>query len=259
MACQSNRPGPIFGKSPYAIMELIRISKLLSEKGLCSRREADRYIEAGWVTVDGKVVKELGTRARRDQKVELNQQAKKIQSSKITIILNKPVGYISHLDDEKKFKPASSLVTYENFHGNDYPKKFNIDTLAPAGRLDIDSTGLLVLTQDGIIARNIIGENIVIEKEYLVRVEGNLSESGMELLNHGLILDGYKLKQAKVFWQNDEQLSFTLIEGRNRQIRRMCEQVGLKVINLKRVRIGNVKLSNLPLGKWRLLGQNENF
>ena len=106
MACQPNRPGPIFGKSPYAIMELIRISKLLSEKGLCSRREADRYIEAGWVTVDGKVVKELGTRARRDQKVELNQQAKKIQSSKITIILNKPVGYISHLDDEKKFKPA---------------------------------------------------------------------------------------------------------------------------------------------------------
>ena len=130
MACQPNRPGPIFGKSPYAIMELIRISKLLSEKGLCSRREADRYIEAGWVTVDGKVVKELGTRARRDQKVELNQQAKKIQSSKITIILNKPVGYISHLDDEKKFKPASSLVTYENFHGNDYPKKFNIDTLS---------------------------------------------------------------------------------------------------------------------------------
>ena len=116
-----------------------------------------------------------------------------------------------------------------------------------------------MLTQDGVVAKKIIGENIVIEKEYLVRVDGELSEHALGLLNHGLSLDGYKLKPAKVFWQNDDQLSFTLIEGRNRQIRKMCDLVGLKVTSLKRVRIGNVKLGSLPLGKWRLLGQNENF
>ena len=240
-------------------MNLIRISKLLSEKGLCSRREADRYIEAGWVKVDGEIVKELGSRARRDQKIELSHQAQNSQLSKLTIILNKPVGFISHLDDEKKFKPASSLITPENFFGKNDPGRINIEGLAPAGRLDIDSTGLLVLTQDGVVAKKIIGENIVIEKEYLVRVDGELSEHALGLLNHGLSLDGYKLKPAKVFWQNDDQLSFTLIEGRNRQIRKMCDLVGLKVTSLKRVRIGNVKLGSLPLGKWRLLGQNENF
>ena len=131
--------------------------------------------------------------------------------------------------------------------------------MAPAGRLDIDSSGLLVLTQDGRIAKKIIGENVIVEKEYLVRVEGNLSDDKLKLLNHGLSLEGNALKPAKVFWQNKDQLSFTLIEGRNRQIRKMCQLVGLRVKGLKRVRIGNVSLGSLPLGFWRFVDSEENF
>ncbi|MDG2252981.1 MAG: pseudouridine synthase [Methylophilaceae bacterium] len=242
--------------------EQVRISKILSEKGLCSRREADRYIEQGLVLLDGEVVSELGTRAFRSQKVELMKKASSIQASKATVILNKPVGYISHLDDEKEFTPASSLVTPDNFYVNNNTKqksRFNTTGLAPAGRLDIDSSGLLVLTQDGRIAKQIIGENAIIEKEYLVRIDGTLNNTSMDLLNHGLALDDYKLKPAKVFWQNEDQLSFTLIEGRHRQIRRMCDLVGVKVVGLKRVRIGNVRLGDIPTKRWRFLNSNESF
>tara|TARA_B100000767_G_scaffold57183_1_gene52927 strand:- start:107 stop:850 length:744 start_codon:yes stop_codon:yes gene_type:complete len=242
--------------------EQVRISKILSEKGLCSRREADRYIEQGLVLLDGEVVSELGTRALRSQKVELMKKASSIQASKATVILNKPVGYISHLDDEKEFTPASSLVTPDNFYINNNVRqnsRFNTTGLAPAGRLDIDSSGLLVLTQDGRIAKQIIGENAIIEKEYLVRIDGTLNDTSMDLLNHGLSLDDYKLKPAKVFWQNEDQLSFTLIEGRHRQIRRMCDLVGVKVVGLKRVRIGNVRLGDIPTKRWRFLNSNESF
>ena len=242
--------------------EQVRISKILSELGLCSRREADKYIEQGLVLLDGEVISELGTRAYRSQKVELMKKASVIQASKATVILNKPVGYISHLDDDKEFTPASSLVIPDNFYINNEARqssRFNTTGLAPAGRLDIDSSGLLVLTQDGRIAKQIIGENAIMEKEYLVRVDGTLKNNSMDLLNHGLTLDGYKLKPAKVFWQNEDQLSFTLTEGRNRQIRRMCELVGVKVIGLKRVRIGNVRLGDIPTKRWRFLELNENF
>ena len=131
--------------------------------------------------------------------------------------------------------------------------------IAPAGRLDIDSTGLLVLTQNGRIARQLIGEDSKVEKEYLVRVEGELDEGGLALLNHGLELDGRKLRPAKVEWLNEDQLRFVLREGRKRQIRRMCELVGLKVVGLKRVRIGGVRLGDLPLGQWRFLREDESF
>ena len=142
--------------------------------------------------------------------------------------------------------------------------------LAVAGRLDIDSTGLLVLTQDGRVARQLIGADSTIEKEYLVRVTwpeapapGPLSEmvpaDRLQLLRHGLALDGVQLKPAKVSWQNEDQLRFALREGRKRQIRRMCEAVGLKVVGLKRVRIGSVVLGALPAGQWRYLRADESF
>ncbi|MDC6484898.1 pseudouridine synthase [Methylophilaceae bacterium] len=248
-------------------MEQVRVSKILSELGLCSRREADKYIEQGLVLLDGEVVAQLGTKAYRSQKVELLKKALLSQSLKATVILNKPVGYISHLDDDKEFTPASSLIIPDNYNNSNNQEStskrspiFNRDGLAPAGRLDIDSSGLLVLTQDGRIAKQIIGEESAeIEKEYLVRVEGVLSDNNLQLLNHGLTLDDYELKPAKVSWQNKDQLKFVLIEGRNRQIRKMCELVGLKVKGLKRVRIGNVRLSDLPEGRWRFLSEEESF
>ncbi|HEY6773360.1 MAG TPA: pseudouridine synthase, partial [Oxalicibacterium sp.] len=136
-------------------------------------------------------------------------------------------------------------------------------SLVPAGRLDIDSVGLLILTQDGRIAKQLIGEDTSIEKEYLVRVQytkpGRLPDADLQRLNHGLTLDGRKLLPAKVTWQNDDQLRFVLREGKKRQIRRMCDIVGLKVLGLKRVRIGRVKLGDLPPGQWRYLREDEQF
>ena len=244
-------------------MEKIRISKLLSTQGLCSRREADLYIEQGLVTVDGEVVTELGTRAFAHQKIELKKAAQLQQSARVTILLNKPIGYISHLDEDKDYPPAASLVVPENFFQThlDSTKnaKFNTRGLAPAGRLDIDSSGLLILTQDGRIAKLLIGENSPIEKEYLVLVEGKLPPSGLATLCHGLSLDGQVLQPAKVSWQNENQLRFVLKEGKKRQIRRMCELVGLHVVGLKRIRIGQIPLGNLPVGAWRYLRANEKF
>ncbi len=240
----------------------VRVSKLLAERGVCSRREADAYIERGWVFVDGVRVTELGTRVDPSQSIALAAQAQKQQGQRVTILLHKPVGYVS-AQAERNYQPAVALITAATQHrrGGDDMRfdRSHLRGLAPAGRLDIDSTGLLVLTQDGRIARTLIGADNDIEKEYLVRVEGRLSQQGLALLNHGLSLDGEALKPARVDWQNADQLRFILKEGKKRQIRRMCELVGLKVVGLKRVRIGGVMLGDLPLGRWRYLGAAERF
>ncbi len=243
-------------------MEKIRLSKRMAELGLCSRREADTYIEKGWVEVDGEVISELGSKVYPNQKITLRAAAQRTQTQRVTILLNKPVGYVSG-QAEHGYKPATALIEPGTHWTEDpSPLRFHRSQfigLAPAGRLDIDSTGLLVLTQDGRIARQLIGEDSQIDKEYLVRVQGKLDDGGLALLNHGLKLDGDYLKPAKVTWQNEDQLRFILREGKKRQIRRMCELVGLRVTGLKRIRIGKVKLGNLPQGQWRYLGENEQF
>ena len=255
------RPAPAPAEAPRDDGTL-RLSKRMAELGLCSRREADEYIEKGWVRVDGRVVSELGFRVRPEQAIELDRRGQTAQDRRVTILLNKPVGYVSG-QAEDGYEPASVLITAENRWAEDPSETRFLNThhrgLAPAGRLDIDSIGLLVFTQDGRIARALIGEDSAIEKEYHVRVEGTLDAEGLKLLNHGLSLDGEALRPAKVSWLNEDQLRFVLREGKKRQIRRMCELVGLKVVGLKRVRIGRVMLGNLPPGQWRYLGANELF
>ncbi len=234
----------------------------MSEQGLCSRREADSYIERGWVLVDGKPVTELGAKIDPTQRITLNRAAQNKQQTRVTILLNKPIGYVSG-QAEDNHKPAVTLINAASRFANDKsPLHFHpmhLNGIAPAGRLDIDSQGLLVLTQDGRIAKQLIGEDSAIDKEYLVRVQGKILGSGLSLMNHGMKLDGVPLKPAKVSWQNDEQLRFILNEGKKRQIRRMCEQVGLKVTGLKRVRIGKIRLGDLPVGQWRYLREDESF
>lgn len=246
--------------------ESVRLSKRMSELGLCSRREADEWISRGWVRVDGVTVAELGSKVLPHQRITVERQASAQQARRVTVLLNKPVGYVSG-QAEDGYKPAVVLVNADTRWKEDktllqfHPSQLR--SLVPAGRLDIDSVGLLVLTQDGRIAKQLIGEGSSIEKEYLVRVQyqkvGRLPDADLKLLNHGLSLDGKKLLPAKVRWQNEDQLSFTLKEGKKRQIRRMCEAVGLRVLGLKRVRIGRVMLGDLPAGKWRYLGQDEKF
>lgn len=247
---------------PASAPEMLRLSKRMAELGLCSRREADEYIAKGWVRVDGEVVNVLGTKVYPTQQVELDPIAQQIQDSRVTILINKPVGYVSG-QAEDGYEPAVVLIKPENhWEGDTSGIRFSpvhFQGLAPAGRLDIDSVGLLVLTQDGVVAKTLIGENSQVEKEYLVRVSGHLKGDGLRLLNHGLSLDGEALKPARVWWQNKDQLRFILREGKKRQIRRMCEMVGLEVVGLQRIRIGRILLGDLPRGQWRYLRSDESF
>jgi len=244
----------------------VRLSKRMSELGLASRREADEWIARGWVRVDGAVVSELGSRVLPDQRITIDAPAKAQQAQLVTVLLHKPIGYVSG-QAEDGYLPAKVLVTPERRWKDDRsPIRFasqHLRSLVPAGRLDIDSVGLLVLTQDGRIARQLIGEGGETEKEYLVRVatvSGRpLPPDRLALLRHGLRLDGVALRPAEVEWINDDQLRFVLREGRKRQIRRMCEAVGLRVLGLKRVRIGGVSLGRLPAGQWRYLAPDERF
>jgi 23S rRNA pseudouridine2604 synthase len=208
----------------------------------------------------------LGQRATADAVIEIDPKASAEQARRVTVLLHKPIGYVSG-QAEDGHEPASVLVTRANHWEADSSgidlHAGHLRHLAPAGRLDIDSTGLLVLTQDGRIAKRLIGDETRVEKEYLVRVtytgEGEFPEHLLNRLRHGLELDGVQLREAKVSWQNEDQLRFVLREGRKRQIRRMCELVGLQVVGLKRVRIGSVALGPLPPGQWRFLRDDESF
>jgi 23S rRNA pseudouridine2604 synthase len=250
--------------------ELIRLNKRMAELGLCSRREADAWIEQGWVLVNGRPA-EMGVKVGPNDRVEIDPRAKGHQHTQVTILLHKPMGYVSG-QAEDGHEPAITLIHGRNHWREDTSKNriqpSQLRGLAPAGRLDIDSVGLLVLTQDGRVARQLIGEDSHMEKEYLVRVtyQGEalnvqkvFPREQLARLRHGLSLDGKPLKPAQVEWQNPEQLRFVLTEGKKRQIRRMCEQVGLLVVGLKRIRMGRVVLGNLPVGQWRYLGAHERF
>lgn len=225
----------------------------MSERKICSRRDADRYIEEGLVRVNGEVVTTLGTKVAYDVKIELDNKRKPL-----TVLLNKPIGFVS-TQPEKGYRAAIELITRNNQFDNKKVEIPKFKMLSVAGRLDIDSKGLLVLTQDGVIAKQLIGENSEMEKEYLVRVEGVITGEKITRLSHGLFLDEKKLKRAKIKLLEPQLLQFILTEGKKRQIRRMCELVGLQVVGLKRVRIGKVRLGDLPEGKWRLLEPSETF
>ena len=257
---------------------LVRLNKRLADLGHCSRREADEWIANGWVKVNG-VVAPMGQPVRLTDRIEVAPQAQQQQQDRVTILLHKPVGYVSGLPEDGHQSAAVLVQPRTRWKEDRSPRRFAATHgrgLAPAGRLDIDSTGLLVLTQDGRVAKALIGEDSEVEKEYLVRVhfapqgpkgpglvtenvQAVLPPEALQRLRHGLSLDGQALKLARVDWQNPEQLRFVLQEGKKRQIRRMCEQVGLHVVGLKRIRIGRVVLGALPVGQWRYLNEHERF
>lgn len=275
--------------APTAGGATTRLNKRMAELGMASRREADDWIARGWVKVNGEPAS-MGMQVGPDARIEVAKQAQGQQASQVTILLNKPMGIVSG-QAEDGHQPAITLIQPPNRWAMDNARFFfhprQLQSLVPAGRLDIDSIGLLVLTQDGRVARQLIGEDAQMEKEYLVRVrtlgsaeaaaagdrlatirdndpvttnvQAVFANAQLERLRHGLALDGQALKPAKISWQNPEQLRVVLTEGKKRQIRRMCELVGLKVVGLKRVRIGQVMLGHLPLGQWRYLAPHERF
>jgi len=240
-------------KKTYAGPEPIRVNKWLAQEGVCSRREAEAFIGEGLVSIDGARIDEAGRRIAPGQTLSLADAG---APAPITVVVNKPVGYVSAQPEAGQI-PAARLLTRANLIGASAVMPRKDTSLAPLGRLDQDSRGLLLLSQDGVLAKAVIGENSGLDKEYVVRVAGTLSEAKLAKLRSGLLLDGKALKPAKVSQLAGQSLRFILREGRKRQIRRMCALVGLSVTDLARVRIGPLKLEDLPPGKWRALTPSE--
>lgn len=232
-------------------MEEERISKIMAQRGICSRREAEQYMAEGRVRVNGEVVTQQGTKVPVDAEIILDEKGLK----KVTVALHKPLGYVSNLPQEG-YREAKELLIPENRFDKGEP--IDPKTLHVVGRLDINSKGLLLFTSDGTIAKKIIGPDSEVEKEYIVRFHHPVSEKEMEKLRYGLKLDGKPLKRALVKRAGDKALSIVLKEGKKRQIRRMCDLVGLKISSLKRVRIGTIQLGSLPVGKWMVVSLREN-
>lgn len=232
----------------------LRLNKWMAELGLCSRREAEALITGGVVLVNDFVIDQPGHKIEPGQTLTLTSRGQQAIEGKFTAVLNKPVDYVS-AQPEGEQVPAARLITTKNAaDGAEGPGSLS---LAPLGRLDQDSRGLLLLSEDGVLAKAIIGPHHVLEKEYLVTVTGAITPGKITLLRNGLMLDGRKLKSAKVTQEEGQTLRFILKEGRKRQIRRMCDLVGLKVVDLVRLRIGPLSLEDLPEGQWRLLKPKE--
>ena len=233
----------------------VRLNKWMAELGLCSRREAEALIEGGGVFVDDIKVERPGHKIEPGQTLRLADRAQRAIASKFTAVLNKPVDYVSAQPEEDQVPAVRLLKTANAIDGTRGPAKHT--SLAPLGRLDQDSHGLLLLSDDGVLAKAIIGPQHSLEKEYLVKVTGDITNGRLTLLRNGLSLDERRLKPAKVTREDGQVLRFILKEGRKRQIRRMCDLVGLRVVDLQRIRIGPLELGDIPEGKWRALKPKE--
>ena len=220
----------------------MRLNKYISSLNIASRREADKLIKDGKVKVNGEIIINPAIQVGENDKIICDIEDYK--NEKIYIKLNKPVGYVVS-NNKKEGKPIYKLLDEE------------LKNLYPVGRLDKDSKGLILFTNDGIFSRKIIGEESECEKEYYVKLEGNISDGALKKLEFGISLDGKKLKPAIVKRVSKNSFNIILKEGRNRQIRRMCEKVGFEVILLKRLRISNIYLNDLQEGKFEYLTKDE--
>jgi 23S rRNA pseudouridine2604 synthase len=230
----------------YDEAEPQRVNRWLAQNGVCSRREAEALIADGLVSIDGEPVTDVGRKIEPGQTLTLADAGAQSLASALTVMLHKPVGYVSGQPEPGEV-PAVRLLKRAGLVGESPSIPGRDSKLAPVGRLDKDSRGLLLLSADGAVAK----------KEYLVRVTGALSEAKLAKLRHGLELDGRALKPAKVTQLAPQKLKFVLKEGRNRQIRRMCELVDLRVVDLLRIRVGPLRLGDLPEGRWRALSPEE--
>ena len=233
-----------------------RVNKWLAQSGVCSRREAEGLIAQGLVFIDGERVDDAGRKILQGQTLVLNDSAQEQLSSSLSIVLHKPIGIVSSLPQDDQVE-AVTLLTRQALWGGEATIPTAANNLAPLGRLDRESRGLLVLSEDGVLAKALIGPESEMDKEYNVLLTGVITPQKVALLRHGLELDGRKLRPAKVTQITEQKLNIVLKEGRNRQIRRMAELVELRVVDLMRVRVGPLKLGDLPEGKWRPLSAEE--
>lgn len=239
---------------------LERVAKLMAARGLCSRREAERLIDAGCVVVDGEPVRTQGAKAAPAADIRISDAGAGLLGGRATVLLHKPVGIVS-TQPEAGQTPAWRLVRATTRRGaldaaTERAVLADPQSLSVAGRLDRASRGLLVLTQDGTVARRIIGGQGV-EKAYLVRTEPPATDGQLRKLNAPMRLDGQLLQPMRVTRIDTDTLRFVLVEGRKHQIRRCARTVGLAVTDLFRVAVGPLVLGDLPEGCWRLATDEE--
>ena len=218
-------------------MEEIRINKYIASSGVCSRRKAEEYILAGKVLVNGVVNTELGYKVKEEDIVVVDGKTISLEEKKVYIMLNKPKGYVTTSKEQFGRPSVLDLVKVE-------------ERVYPVGRLDMDSEGLLILTNDGEFSNNVIHPTKHISKKYEVVLKDNITETAIKKLESGVDIGGYVTRPAKVEKVTDKKILITIGEGKNRQVRRMIESVDNKVLNLKRIAIGGLKLDKLKSGEY---------
>lgn len=217
-----------------------RLNKFIASCGVCSRRKADELIQEGRIKVNGEVVKDLGVKVSLEDKVELDGKTISKEEKKVYLMLNKPVGYVTTASDEKGRKNVLDLILEDV-------------RVYPIGRLDMYTEGLLLLTNDGDFANKLMHPKFEIDKRYVVTTDTKVTRQMLEALRNGVDIGDYVTREAKVEKLDEENISITIHEGKNRQVRRMCDAVGIKVLKLKRTNYGPLSLGELPVAKYRHL------
>ena len=237
--------------------EPVRLAKRLAEMVSCSRREAEIYIEGGWVSVDGAVVQEPQFRVST-QRVVLHPDATLSPVEAVTILFHQPAG-----DDAGKAADTLPHIDIADHAAADAsgirPLKRHFSRLTATLPLEVNAGGLRVFTQDWRVLRKLVDDAATVEQEYVVEVAGELVPHGLKQLNHGLSFNGRALPPAKVSWQNETRLRFAVKGARPGQVAHMCQSVGLQVRGMKRIRIGKISMAKLPPGQWRYLSPQEKF
>ena len=232
-------------------MDEVRLQKYLADCGIASRRKAEELIKQGKVSVNGKTITELGTKVIPNKDfVEYNGQKVELQKEYVYILLNKPIGYVTTAKDQFNRESVLDLVKTNK-------------RLVPVGRLDMYTSGALILTNDGDFVYKVTHPKHVIEKTYTVTIKGIVKDEKIEKLRKGIQIEDYITKPAKVMIlktdeeKNQSRLEITIHEGKNRQVRKMCEAIGHKVLALHRSKIADIDVKDIPLGKWRYLTNKE--
>jgi len=238
----------------FVMTDPIRLSKRLVELVGCSRREAELYIEGGWVTVDGEVVEEPQFKVDT-QKVELNPEAKATAPEPVTIILHKPAA--TDADSALQLITQGKLSEEHSFGKR--PLKGHFMRLEAISTLQANASGLMVFSQDWKILRKLTDDRSKIEQEYVVEISGEMVAHGLNRLNHGLTYKGKELPAVKASWQNENRLRFAMKNPQPGVIAQLCEAVGLKIVSIRRIRIGGVSMGKLPEGQWRYMTTKEKF
>ena len=231
-------------------MEEMRLQKFLAQAGVASRRKAEEYIEEGRVSVNGEVVTQLGVKVNSKDRVTFDGKEVKLEEEKVYILLNKPIGYVTTAKDQFNRDSVLDLVKVKQ-------------RIVPVGRLDMYTSGALLLSNDGDFVYHITHPKHQIDKTYTVTVRGNVSKEELAILNKPMLIDGYMTSGAKAKIikedkdKNITRLAIVIHEGRNRQVRKMCEQIGKSVMALHRTKIGQIDVKDLKLGSWRYLTEKE--